>query len=169
MAWRRPTTSHYPFVHCVWISLCIFWTEQSHLKTYEYYINVDRIGVSNHRLLNLTVRSTDCLGKNQRQRSWPFVRGIHRWPKASYAENISMSWRYHDIFHWSTHRNMHPFKSHPIIKKAVGPMLVQRWHTTIGVTLRQRWTNVSVPTLGRCWSNVGPTLVLQRWADVGPT
>ena len=38
---------------------------------------------------------------------------------------------------------------------SVGPMLVQRWHTTIGVTLCQRWPNVSVPTLGRCCANVG--------------
>ena len=120
-----------------------------------------------------TVCSTDCLGKNQHQWSWPFVRGIHQWPKASNAENISISWRYHEIFHWSTYPNMHPFKSHPIIKKAVGPMLVQRWHTTIGVTLCQRWPNISVPTLGRCWCNVGPTLACQCWANwqihVGPT
>ena len=56
---------------------------------------------------------------------------------------------------------------------SVGPMLVQRWHTTIGVTLCQRWPNVSVPTLGRCWHNVGPTLARHRWANwqihVGPT
>ena len=56
---------------------------------------------------------------------------------------------------------------------SVGPMLVQRWHTTIGVTLCQRWPNVSVPTLSRCWHNVGPTLARQRWANwqihVGPT
>ena len=51
---------------------------------------------------------------------------------------------------------------------SVGPMLVQRWHTTIGVTLCQRWPNVSVPTLGRCWHNVGPTLARHRWANVGP-
>ena len=56
---------------------------------------------------------------------------------------------------------------------SVGPMLVQRWHTTIGITLCQRWPNVSVPTLGRCWHNVGPTLACNRWANwqihVGPT
>ena len=56
---------------------------------------------------------------------------------------------------------------------SVGPMLVQRWHTTIGITLCQRWPNVSVPTLGRCWHNVGPTLACKRWANwqihVGPT
>ena len=56
---------------------------------------------------------------------------------------------------------------------SVGPMLVQRWHTTIGVTLCHRWPNVSVPTLGRCWHNFGPTLARQRWANwqihVGPT
>ena len=38
--------------------------------------------------------------------------------KASNAENISISWCYQDIFHWSTHSSMHPFKAHPIIKKA---------------------------------------------------
>ena len=44
---------------------------------------------------------------------------------------------------------------------SVRPMLVQRWHTTIGITLCQRWPNVSVP-------NVGPMLA-QRWsATVGP-
>ena len=47
---------------------------------------------------------------------------------------------------------------------SVGPMLVQRWHTTIGVMLCQRWSNVSVPTLGRCWHNIGPTLVRHHWA-----
>ena len=56
---------------------------------------------------------------------------------------------------------------------SVGPMLVQRWHTTIGVTLCQHWPNVSVPTLGRCWHNVGPidksTLAQCWWADVVPT
>ena len=56
---------------------------------------------------------------------------------------------------------------------SVGPMLVQRWHTTIGVTLCQRWPHISVPTLGRCWHNVGPTLARHRWANwqfhVGPT
>ena len=56
---------------------------------------------------------------------------------------------------------------------SVGPMLVQRRHTTIGITLCQRWPNVSVPTLGRCWHNVGPTLACNRWANwqihVGPT
>ena len=31
MAWRRPATSHYPFVHCFWVSLYILETEQSHL------------------------------------------------------------------------------------------------------------------------------------------
>ena len=51
---------------------------------------------------------------------------------------------------------------------SVGPMLVQRWHTTIGVTLCQRWPNVSAPTLGQCWHNVGPTLARDRWANVGP-
>ena len=54
---------------------------------------------------------------------------------------------------------------------SVGPMLVQRWHTTIGITLCQRWPNVSVPTLGRCWrATVGPTLgqlTNPRWANVG--
>ena len=56
---------------------------------------------------------------------------------------------------------------------SVGPMLVQRWHTTIGITLCQRWPNVSVPTLGRCWHNVGVQPLGQRWANwqihVGPT
>ena len=56
---------------------------------------------------------------------------------------------------------------------SVGPMLAQRWHTTIGVTLCQRWPNVSVPMLGWCCHNVGPTLACQRWANwqihVGPT
>ena len=58
---------------------------------------------------------------------------------------------------------------------SVGPMLVQRWQTTIGVTLCQRLPNVSVPTLGQRWANwqihVGPTLVSRgwRWANVGPT
>ena len=47
-------------------------------------------------------------------------------------------------------------------------MLVQRWHTTIGVMLCQRWPNISVPTLGQCWHTVGPTLVCHRWANVGP-
>ena len=51
---------------------------------------------------------------------------------------------------------------------SVRPMLVQRWHTTIGITLCQRWPNVSVPTLDRCWHNVGPTLACNRWANVGP-
>ena len=55
LAWRRTVTSHYPFVHCVWISMHIFETEQSHLYTCEYYIDVDHIGVSNDRLLNSTV------------------------------------------------------------------------------------------------------------------
>ena len=57
---------------------------------------------------------------------------------------------------------------------SVGPMLVQRWHTTIGVTLCQRWPNVSVPTLGRRWHNVGTPPLGQltnprwgwRWANV---
>ena len=65
---------------------------------------------------------------------------------------------------------------------SVGPMLVQRWHTTIGVTLCHHWPNVSVPTLARHhWANVGPidkstlepTLVSRRWPNVrvyvGPT
>ena len=61
---------------------------------------------------------------------------------------------------------------------SVGPMLVQRWHTTIGITLCQRWPNVSVPTLGLCWQkrwvNVGTPLLGQLtnprwWANVGPT
>ena len=72
---------------------------------------------------------------------------------------------------------------------SVGPMLIQRWHTTISVTLCQRWPNVSVPTLGRRWHTVGaptlsqltnprwpnvdePTLAQRkgwRWANVGPT
>ena len=56
---------------------------------------------------------------------------------------------------------------------SVGPMLVQRWHTTIGITLCQRWPNVSVPTLGRRWHNVGVQPLGQRWANwqihVGPT
>ena len=57
---------------------------------------------------------------------------------------------------------------------SVGPMLVQRWHTTIGVTLCQRWPNVSVPTLAQRWrATVGPidksTLAQRWWADVGPT
>ena len=57
---------------------------------------------------------------------------------------------------------------------SVGPMLVQCWHTTIGVTLCQRWPNVSTPTLGQLtnprWPNVGePTLAQRkgwRWANV---
>ena len=56
---------------------------------------------------------------------------------------------------------------------SVGPMLVQRCHTAIGITLCQRWPNVSVPTLGRCWHNVGVQPLGQRWANwqihVGPT
>ena len=44
-------------------------------------------------------------------------------------------------------------------------MLVQRWHTTIGITLCQRWPNVSVPMLGRCWHNVGVQPLGQRWAN----
>ena len=56
---------------------------------------------------------------------------------------------------------------------SVGPMLVERWHTTIGVTLCQRWPNVSVPTLGRYCHKVGQTLACHRWANwqihVGPT
>ena len=48
---------------------------------------------------------------------------------------------------------------------SVGPMLVQRWHTTIGVTLCQHWSNVSAPALGRCWHNIGPTLARQHWAN----
>ena len=51
---------------------------------------------------------------------------------------------------------------------SIGPMLVQCWHTTIGVTLCQRWPNVSVPTLGRCWHNVVPMLARHRWVNVGP-
>ena len=105
------------------------------------------------------------------------MRGIHGWPKASNAENISISWHYHDIYSIDPHPNMHPFKSHSIIKKAVSPMLVQRWYTTIGVMLRQRWPNVSVPMLSQRWANwqinVGPTSVCRRWpnvrVDVGPT
>ena len=41
------------------------------------------MGVSNYQLRNSTVCSTDCWGKYQRPRSWPFVRGIHRWPMVS--------------------------------------------------------------------------------------
>ena len=56
---------------------------------------------------------------------------------------------------------------------SVRPMLVQRWHTIIGVTLCQRWPYVSVPMLGRCWHNVGSMLACHRWATwqihVGPT
>ena len=56
---------------------------------------------------------------------------------------------------------------------SVGPMLVQRWQTTIGITLCQRWPNVSAPTLRRCWHNVGVQPLGQRWANwqihVGPT
>ena len=127
MAWHRPATSHYPFVHCVWISLYIFETEQSHLWTCEYYIDVDHIGVSNHWLLNSTVCSTG-----------------DRWVTDGFPSQKASN------------------------AASVGPMLVQRWHTTIGITLCQRWPNVSGPMLGRCWHNVGPTLACNRWANVGP-
>ena len=57
---------------------------------------------------------------------------------------------------------------------SVGPMLEQRWHTTIGVTLCQHWPNVSAnvgPMLAQRWANVGaPTLgqlTNPRWANVG--
>ena len=50
---------------------------------------------------------------------------------------------------------------------SVKPMLVQRWHTTIGVTLCQR--NI----VERWRATVGPidksTLAQRWWADVGPT
>ena len=94
------------------------------------------------QILNSTVCSTDCLGKHQCQRSW------------SFEGNPSVT---------------DGFSSQKVSNAAsVGPMLVQRWHTTIGVTLCQRWPNVSAPTLGRCWHNVGSTLVRDRWANVGP-
>ena len=52
-------------------------------------------------------------------------------------------------------------------------MLVQRWHTTIGITLCQRWPNVSVPMLAQRWADVGMQPLGQRWANwqihVGPT
>ena len=56
----------------------------------------------------------------------------------------------------------------------VGPILVQHWHSTIGVTLCKRWPNVSGPTLGQLtnprWPNVGePTLAQRkgwRWPNV---
>ena len=54
---------------------------------------------------------------------------------------------------------------------AVGPMLVQRWHTTIGVTLCQCWPNVSGPMLAQRWANVGTRplgqLTNPRWHNVG--
>ena len=53
---------------------------------------------------------------------------------------------------------------------SVGPMLVQRWHTTIGATLCQRWPNVG-PMLGHRWANVGAPplgqLTNPRWPNVG--
>ena len=56
---------------------------------------------------------------------------------------------------------------------SVGPMLVQRWHTTIGITLCQRWPNVSAPMLAQRWANIGVQPLGQRWANwqihVGPT
>ena len=58
------------------------------------------MGVSNHRLHNSTVCSTDCWEKYQRPRSWLFMMGIHGWPMVSPHKrpgpcitNVFATWR----------------------------------------------------------------------------
>ena len=108
-----------PFVYCVWISLYIFRVVTSldmkitltsqHLKSPVTQLD---------RLFNQLFRQTSKPAFQALCEGYPSVVDGFPSQKASNAVNISMSWRYHDIFHWSTHPNMHPFEVHPITKKA---------------------------------------------------
>ena len=84
--------------------------------------------------------STDCLGKHQRQRSWPFVRGIHRWLMGS-----------------------------PDKKPVTQPPLGQCWYNVGIQPLAQCCANVGPTLVCQRWVEVGTTLAHHRWATVGPT
>ena len=133
-----------PFVHCVWISLYIYRVVTSldmkiTLTSQLLKSLVTQLDCLFNRLFRQTSKPAFqalCEGiqwwsmvsphkKPETQPTFlalceesPSVTNGFPSQKASNAENISMSWRYHNIFHWSTHPKMHPFEAHPIIKKA---------------------------------------------------
>ena len=70
-------------------------------KRFWHYIDVMMSAIASQITSLMIVYSTVYPGAVQRKHpssaSLAFVRGIHRWPVASNAENVSIWWRHHDV------------------------------------------------------------------------